>query len=34
MEVQYSKTKTHAVQALTKTYATDIQALFHCLSTN
>lgn len=34
MEVQYSKTKTHAIQALTKTYETDIQTLFHYLSTN
>ena len=34
MEVQYSKTKTHAVQALTKIYKTDIQTLFHYLSTN
>lgn len=34
MEVQYSKTKTHAIQALTKTYETDIQTLFHYFSTN
>lgn len=34
MEVQYSKTKTHAVQVLTKTYETDIQTLFYYLSTN